>query len=266
MPGPENFTPDQDLALILTEVAAAGKLALRYWRQEPKQWDKGGDHGPVSEADLAVNDRLKAAFTAARPGYGWLSEETPDGEARLGHERLFIIDPIDGTRAFLAGEDGFAISVAVAVAGVVAAGVVHLPAKGLTYAAAAGGVATRNGMAISASATKDLGLADVLTTRASLAPEHWPQGVPAFHRSFRSSLAWRLCLVAEGRHDAVLTLRKCWEWDIAAGALIAERAGCLVTDRTGAGIGFNRAPPQAEGLVAGGAVVQRALVAALAQR
>ncbi|AWD21941.1 3'(2'),5'-bisphosphate nucleotidase CysQ [Fuscovulum blasticum] len=259
MPAPEP-TPDQDLALLADAAAAAGPLALSFWRNAPRAWDKAGDQGPVSEADLAVDALLKATLRAARPGYGWLSEETPDDPVRLGHDRVFIIDPIDGTRAFLAGEDGFALSLAVAQAGRVTAALVHLPARGATYAATQHGPATRNGNPIAASPRQDLTGADVLANRASLAPELWPGGVPDLKRSFRTSLAWRLCRAAEGRHDAMLTFRDTWEWDIAAGCLIAERAGCRVTDRTGAPIRFNAPQPRAAGVIAAPPALHGALL------
>lgn len=252
-----------DLALLIEAAQAAGRIAMRFWRQAPKSWDKGGEHGPVSEADLAVNAALHERLRAARPGYGWLSEETPDTAARLGHDRVFVLDPIDGTRAFLAGEDGFSISLAVVQAGRPVAGVVHLPAKGRTYAAGADGPATRDGVPIACSSRAEVTGADVLTSRAALAPEHWPGGVPDLKRSFRTSLAYRLCLVAEGRHDAMLTLRDTWEWDIAAGALIAERAGCMVTDRRGGPLRFNAPHPQVAGVVAANPALHAGLAAGL---
>lgn len=255
--------PEGDLPLLVAAAEAAGRIALRFWRQAPKSWDKGGDRGPVSEADLAADAALKDALLAARPGHGWLSEETPDDAARLERGSLFIVDPIDGTRAFLAGEDGWAVSVAIATAGEVTAGVVHLPARGLTYAACAGGPATRNGAALAASGRTALAGADVLTTRAALDPAQWPGGVPDLKRSFRTSLAWRLCLAAEGRHDAMLTLRPAWEWDIAAGALIAAQAGCTVTDRHGATLRFNRPDPRCEGVIAAPPALHGPLVARL---
>ena len=257
MPGPD------DLALLTAAAREAGAIALRFWRHDPKSWDKGGDHGPVSEADLAVNDHLKARLLDARPGYGWLSEETPDDPARLNCDRVFILDPIDGTRAFLAGEDSFSISVAVARHGQVTAGVVYLPALDRLYAATAGGPATRDGQPIACSGRSQLEGADVLTTRAALAPEHWPGGVPDLHRSFRASLAFRLCLAAEGRHDAMLTLRDAWEWDIAAGSLIAARAGCAVTDRRGQALRFNAAHPRAAGTVVANPALHAQLMAGL---
>lgn len=253
----------EDLALVQAAAQEAGAIALRYWRRDPKSWDKGGDHGPVSEADLAVNAALTERLQAARPGYGWLSEETPDDAARLGQEAVFILDPIDGTRAFLAGEEGFAISVAVVRQGRPVAAVVHLPARQQTYAAHAGGPATCNGAVLACGTRQELRGADVLSNRAALAPEHWPGGVPEVKRSFRTSLAWRMCLVAEGRFDAMLTLRPAWEWDIAAGALIAERAGCRVSDRRGGPLRFNSAPPQADGVVLANPALHAALVAGL---
>lgn len=227
----------------------AGRIALRHWKRDPKVWDKGGEHGPVSEADLAVNDMLKATLLAARPDYGWLSEETPDDPARLSCERVFIIDPIDGTRAFIAGEESFSHSLAVATAGRITAAVVYLPAKDLLYTASDTGPALLDGQPIHVSSRDMLTGADVLTTKANLVPEQWPGGVPDIRRSFRASLAYRMCLAAEGRHDGMLTLRDTWEWDIAAGSLIAERAGARVTDKTGAALRFNTAGAQAPGVL-----------------
>lgn len=242
---------------------AAGEIALRYWRKDPKAWEKAGGAGPVSVADLAVDAALRQSLGAARPGYGWLSEESPDDPARLAQDPVFVVDPIDGTRAFLAGEEAFALSLAVVRAGVPVAAVVHLPARGASYAAHAGGAARKNGQPIRCNGRTELAGADILTTRAALAPEFWPSGVPVVKRSFRASLAWRFCLVAEGQHDAMLTLRDTWEWDSAAGSLIAARAGCVVTDRHGAALAFNQPAPRAEGVIAAAPALQAALVAAL---
>ena len=242
--------PNGDLALLTHAARAAGRIALRFWKRDPKVWDKGGDHGPVTEADLAVNDMLKAALLAERPDYGWLSEETPDDHARLSCESVFIIDPIDGTRAFIAGEETFAHSLAVARAGRVVAAVVFLPALDRIYTASVTAPPLRDGQPITASTRDRLEGADILTTKANLAPEKWPGGVPDIHRSFRASLAYRLCLAADGRHDGMLTLRDTWEWDIAAGSLIAEKAGAVVTDRHGAALRFNTRGALAEGVLA----------------
>jgi myo-inositol-1(or 4)-monophosphatase len=242
--------PERDLALLTDAAREAGQIALRYWRRNPQVWDKGGDHGPVTEADLAVNDMLKARLLAARPDYGWLSEETPDDPARLARDCVFIIDPIDGTRAFIAGEETFAHSLAIAQHGRVTAGVVFLPALDRIYVASESSPPLKDGQPIAASTRDRLEGAHVLTTKANLAPEKWPGGVPEIERHFRASLAYRLCLAAEGRFDGMLTLRDAWEWDIAAGSLIAGKAGCVVTDRRGRALRFNTAAAFAEGVLA----------------
>ena len=253
--------PARDLALLTDAARKAGEIALRFWRQAPKTWEKPGQ-GPVTEADLAVNAALRDMLRSARPDYGWLSEEDPDSETRLETEFQFILDPIDGTRSFIAGEDVFAISLAVVQNGVARAGVVYLPALDRLYTATDHGPALKDGQPIMASKQQGIEGARLLTTAQALQPQHWPGGVPDLKRSFRASLAYRLCLVAEGRHDGMLTLRDAWEWDIAAGSLIAARAGAAVTDRTGQTLRFNQPNPLAPGVV----VAAPGLHAALLQR
>ena len=247
MPGPED-----DLALLAQAARAAGRIALPFWKAEPQAWDKPGDAGPVTEADLAVNDALHAMLTAARPDYGWLSEESEADASRLDARHCFIIDPIDGTRAFIAGQAGFAHSLAIAEGDRIIAAVVHLPAMDLTFTAHADGPALLNGKPIRPSAA-GIGGARVLTYKSATDTEYWKGGkTPPFRREFRPSLAWRLCLVAEGRFDAALSVRHVWEWDIAAGSLIAERAGALATDRHGQPMRFNSARATVDGMVVAG--------------
>jgi myo-inositol-1(or 4)-monophosphatase len=235
--------PARDLALLTEAAREAGRIALRYWRKNPQVWDKGGEHGPVTEADLAVNDMLKARLLTARPDYGWLSEET-------AVDSVFIVDPIDGTRAFVAGEETFAHSLAVAHQGRITAGVVYLPALDRMYTVSEASIPMKDGQPIAASTREVLTGANILTTKPNLAPEKWPGGVPDVQRSFRASLAYRLCLAAEGRFDGMLMLRDAWEWDIAAGSLIAERAGAVVTDRLGRSLRFNAPSALAAGVLA----------------
>lgn len=252
---------DDDLALLIEAARLAGRIALRYWKRNPKTWDKG-DEGPVTEADHAVNDALSSLLRTARPQYGWLSEESPDDAARLDCEHVFILDPIDGTRAFIAGEDSFSHALAIARHGQVTAGVVFLPALDRLFAATHSGPATLNGAPIHASTLPGIAGANILTPAANLKPEFWPGGVPDVTRSFRASVAYRLALVAQGRFDGMLSFRQGWEWDIAAGSLIAARAGATVTDRHGKPLQFNAPIPRADGLL----VAAPGLHAALLQR
>ena len=255
-----------DLALLVEASREAAEIALGFWRQGPKTWEKPGDEGPVSEADLAVDAHLRGRLTAARPDYGWISEETAEDGRALGCRAAFVVDPIDGTRAFLRGEETWAHALAVVVDGAPVAGVVHLPAKGdRLYAARSGGGAQRDGAAIRArGATPGLEDAALLVTKQNTAPGLWRRPVPALNRHFRPSMAYRLALVAEGRYDGMLTLRDAWEWDIAAGVLIAAEAGARVSDRTGGALAFNAPGRKAAGVVAAPATLHAEIVARLA--
>lgn len=259
---------DDDLALLMAAAREVGPIAMRFWKRDPKSWDKGGTLGPVTEADLAVNDRLRGVLTGARPDYGWLSEETPDDPARLADQRCFIVDPIDGTRAFIDGQDGFAHALAVTDGPSVTAAVVYLPARDLMYTATAGSPALLNGVAIAPTEpAAGLDGASVLTSGAALKPDLWRDGiVPPLRRAFRPSLAWRFCLVAEGRFDAALSIRPTWEWDIAAASLIAERAGCVVTDAQGGVLEFNSPAAQTPGAVVAAPKLHQKLIAALSPK
>lgn len=236
---------------------------MRHFGRNPKTWDKGDGAGPVSEADIEVDRMLRAELTGARPGYGWLSEESDDDGARLTTRRTFIVDPIDGTRAFLQGHENFGHSLAVVEDGRVLAGVVHMPARGETFAAVTGGGATKNGEPVRALGRTALEGSRILAAKPQLAAERWPGGVPPVERHFRASLAYRLSLVASGGFDGMVTLRDCWEWDIAAGALICAEAGALVTDRTGAALRFNSPDAKTAGAIAGSEAVVRGLIARL---
>ena len=236
---------------MLVEAAeAAGTIALKYWKTDVTKFEKDDGAGPVTVADLEINEMLQARFGAARADYGWLSEESDNNAERLAQDRVFIIDPIDGTRSFIAGDQGFSVALAVAERGVVTSAAIHLPARGETFAATLGEGATKNGEVVSVTGANDLESSTILAARVQMQPERWPGGVPPLDRHFRSSLAWRLSLVAEGRFDCMATFRRSWEWDIAAGSLIAAEAGATVTDGDGAPLRFNNPEPMTAGIVA----------------
>lgn len=242
--------PAHDLKLLTDAALAAGDIAKGFFQANPETWDKGDSQGPVTEADLAVDRMLHGELLKAQPDYGWLSEETEDTTARLERPRVFIVDPIDGTRAFIAGEKTFAHSLAIAENGEIVTAVVHLPMKGLTYSATKGGGAFLNGEPIMASSAEDIASARVLITRPTLKPALWPGGVPDLSPNFRPSLAYRMCLAADGTFDGMLTLRDTWEWDVAAGDLIAREAGATVTTRENTPARYNNPKPQLAGMIA----------------
>lgn len=257
--------PASDLDLLIDAARAAGDEALRHTGPTARRWDKPGDLGPVTEADMAVDALLTQHLRGARPGYGWLSEETEDSAARLSCERVFIVDPIDGTRSFIEGSGTWAHALAVADRGVVTAAVVYLPARDKMYVAAEGQGAFLNGAPIRVTDRNDLSGASLLAAKPNLAPQHWIGGTPDVIRAHRPSLAYRLSLVAEGRFDAMLTLRPSWEWDIAAGELILREAGAQTSDRRGQALRFNNTHPQVDGVVAANPVLHEAITLSLAQ-
>lgn len=244
-----------DLALLIDAAMQAGRIATQFWGTNPEAWDKGEGAGPVTEADLAVDRHLFESLTAARPDYGWLSEETADTDARLSRERLFIVDPIDGTRSFMNGGRDWAHSLAIAHRGAVETAVVYLPLLEKLFVATKGNGATLNGAPLWVSDRQDADGARVVCAPRALDPANWQDGTPPFVHMFRPSLAYRLALVAQGQCDAMVTLRPTWEWDVAAGSLIVHEAGGITCDVTGAPAVFNQPHPRLNGLFGGNATL-----------
>lgn len=255
--------PATDLTLLIDAAHAAGQIARRFTGPEAEAWHKPGGAGPVTEADLAVNKMLHAELQQARPDYGWLSEESPDDANRLKHDRVFIIDPIDGTRSFIEGSSTWAHSLAIAENGRVIAAAVYLPMRGKMYTAAAGQGAHLNDTPIRASDRSDLTGATMLSAKPNYDPKFWRGPVPEVKRHYRPSLAYRLALVAEGRFDAMLTLRASWEWDIAAGDLILRESGATTSDMQNKQLLFNNPRPQVNGVIASGSNLHQHIASAL---
>lgn len=229
----------KDLHLIETAASAAGAIALGYFRQSPEVWWKNGNRSPVSAADYAANACLEDLLRPARPGYGWLSEETEDNASRLACETLFVVDPIDGTRAFLAGEETWCVSVAVVHKGRPVAGVLFAPALEQTFSATLSGPALKNGRPIRVSS----GLES--PARVAVAEDMLARLDPGMREAIRRvnhvpSLAYRLAMAADGRIDGTFVKRNSHDWDLAAGDLILRRAGGRLTDLHGAPLVYNR--------------------------
>lgn len=255
-----------DLTLLIDAALASGEIAKRFWKQTPEVWEKSDGAGPVTEADIAIDTMLREELTAARPDFGWLSEETEDNALRLEKEHVFIVDPIDGTRAFINGAPTFSHSLAISQNGEVTSAVVYLPILDRLYCATKAGSSTLNGEEIRASHRSEIDGAQTLSATSSFAPHLWIGDVPKFDPHQRSSLAYRLCLIAQGRFDAMLTLRDTWEWDVAAGSLIAERAGAKVTNQIGGVPLFNNRKPLLHGMVAASSNLHTKIIERIAPR
>jgi myo-inositol-1(or 4)-monophosphatase len=239
---------DEDLALIVEAAHAAGRLAANL-REAGLSVDLKDGASPVTNADLAADALLKETLRRVRPEYGWLSEETADDRSRLLARRVFVVDPIDGTRAFLAGEPFWTVCVAVVEDGRPVAGAVVAPQLAETYAAAAGAGATLNGQPIHASGAGVLEGCGMIAHPRMFQHEEWAEPWPAMNVSRRNSTAYRLCLVASGAADATVTFAAKHDWDLAAADVIASEAGGYVGDHTGRAFVYNALIPVQPSLV-----------------
>jgi len=249
-----------DLALITEAATIAGEMAVSM-RAAGLTTSYKADKTPVTDADMAVDDWLRARLTAARPDYGWLSEETVDDAARLDCSRLFIVDPIDGTRAYVKDRPWWGVSIAVVEAGLPVTGVFRAPDRDETYAATAGGGARLNGAVIGCSARDVLEDCTLLADAPMMKHPAWRTPWPEMRIENRNSVAYRLCSVASGEFDATLALSYKSEWDLAAGDLIAREAGCQVTDHKGRRLAYNRPSARFRSLVCAGPALHRLILA-----
>lgn len=229
-----------DLDLILHAAREAGTVALGFFRKDPEVWWKNEGLSPVSAADYAANEKLESILRSARPNYGWLSEETDDDASRLSHRTVFVVDPIDGTRAFVAGLDTWCVSVAVVHDGRPVAGVLVAPAFAEEFSAVANGPSLKNGLPLTVSKVRDNGVLDLATPEDIIA---------GFDKDFRQkvrrirhvpSLAYRLAMIADGRIDGTLVKASSHDWDLAAADLILENAGGRLVDLNGEPLIYNR--------------------------
>lgn len=247
------------LRSILSE---AGAIALGMWPgagHRVKSWHKSPG-SPVCDADMAVDAFLKRELGALLPAAGWLSEETVDHPARLGGDLVWLVDPVDGTRDFLRGRPGWAVSVALLSAGRPLFGMLEAPVRGETWEAEAGRGALRNGVPLAAS------------RRDSLPGSRVPADtLPKMDADLVSvprpnSIALRIAMVAADEADLCATLRWGYEWDIGAATLIAREAGAAVTDAFGAPLVYNKRDPRAFGVLVSAPAIHADAVERLAGR
>jgi myo-inositol-1(or 4)-monophosphatase len=227
-----------DAGLLKEAVREAGQLALSMFGTKVRTWTKGAS-SPVSDADIAVNDLLESRLRSATPDYGWLSEESVDDEARLARQRVWIVDPIDGTRSYLADRDDWCVSVALVEDAAPILAAVFVPVSGEFFFAARGQGTTLNGAPVQASSGTALDFSRVAGPKPlveRLAPVS--QRVELHPRI--GSLALRLCRVAHGALDAAFAGGQSRDWDLAAAHLIVQEANGNMTALSGDAILYNR--------------------------
>ena len=228
----------RDVALLTDTVREAGALALSLFRTELKNWTKAAS-SPVSEADIAVNDLLENRLRSATPDYGWLSEESVDDEARLGKRLTWIVDPIDGTRGYLAGREDWCVSVALVEDATPLLAAVFVPASDEFFFATRGRGARRNDVALSASPGAELDFSRVAGPKPLVERLSRSSGEIVLHPRI-GSLALRLCRVAQGSLDAAFAGGQSRDWDLAAANLIVQEANGNMTALSGDPILYNR--------------------------
>jgi myo-inositol-1(or 4)-monophosphatase len=233
-----NANLSRDVALLTDTVREAGALALSLFRTELRMWTKGAS-SPVSEADIAVNDLIQARLQAVTPDYGWLSEESADDSSRLGKPLVWIIDPIDGTRGYLAGREDWCVSVALVADATPLLGAVFAPALDEFLFACRDQGASCNGVPIRANAGITLDFSKMAGPKPLVERLGQPSEGITLHPRI-GSLALRLCRVADGRLDAAFAGGQSRDWDLAAADLIVHEAGGIMTALAGDAILYNR--------------------------
>jgi myo-inositol-1(or 4)-monophosphatase len=244
-----------DRALIEQAVRDAGAIARKFYGGDYRKWDKGKGQ-PVTDADLAVDKYLRVTLNGARPDYGWLSEETEDEPSRLHRQSVFVVDPIDGTIAFLKNRPHFTICAALVRDGRPVIGVVLNPVLGECFVAVHGEGATMNDKTIHVSNRAELEGCRMCAARDMLEHPAWNtppnRPWPPMHIETRNSIAYRMALVANGAFDATLALSAKHDWDIAAADIIVREAGGIVTTHDGAIPRYNGAQAIQPSMIAAG--------------
>jgi myo-inositol-1(or 4)-monophosphatase len=224
---------------LAAAVRDAGSLALSMFGKQIKNWTKGPSSSPVCDADIAVNDLLRKRLIASGDACAWLSEESADDDRRLGARHVWVIDPIDGTRAYIAGQPDWAISAALVEDGRPIAACLYAPALDEFFAARAGAGSLLNGIPIAATAGADLRDIRVLGPQKLL--DRLSSAMPPFTRLPRGhSLALRLIRVAQGAADVAFAGGNSHDWDLAAADLLVHEAGGALTPLAGGNVVYNR--------------------------
>lgn len=255
---------DPELDRLLAAVREAGEIALSFFGKAPMSRRKA-DGSSVSEADLVVDAYLKKQLPDARGTYGWLSEETDDDPVRLARSRVWVVDPIDGTRAFLKDRPEWTISAALVVDGVPNLAAVYNPATDEFFHAAQGGGAFLNSDRISVTDPVPLADCRLAASATMFRPERWPQPWPEMDTVWVNSIAYRLALVAAGKCDGTVSMSGKNDWDIAAADLLVREAGGRVTTHDGKPFVYNRRSSRHSSIVAGGPALHAELIARTSQ-
>ena len=248
-----------DMGLLGEVIREAGDLALTFFRGDLNHWRKE-DNTPVTEADIAVDQLLKQRLLEARPDYGWLSEETEDDDARFTKQRVWVVDPIDGTRAYLRGREDWTISIAVVENGKPITAAVYHPLSSSLFSAEKGAGAYINQLPIATTRTDKLQDCHMAANVGAFQEKHWQSSWPKMNITSYNSMALRLCHVAQGQEDAAVTVRSKKDWDLAAADLLVQEAGGLITTLDGQRLIYNLENPTHSNIAAAGTALHGILL------
>ena len=249
-----------ELELLEACAREAGTMA-RELSLKPLEIESKGEAGPVTNVDKAVDAMLEIKLLSKRPDYGWLSEETPDKpEYRLGKDRTFMLDPIDGTASLIGKTPQWTISIGIVQGNRAYAGAIYNPMTDEMFTGVVGHGAFFNGMPMKVTDIGYLEGARIIGQKSRFADKRWPTPWPKMDVIERHSIAYRMALVANGTYDAMMALSSKYEWDTAAGALIVQEAGGLATTHTGAALPYNQPTPTHRSLVCAGPALHAAIL------
>src|SRR6266853_290786 len=250
----------RELTLAKKAARVAGEILRGHWRRGGYHIGSKGVDNPVTAADLEADRAIKKLLHEPFPEYGWLSEETVDNDARLKCRRVWIVDPLDGTKEFINGIPEFSVAIALVEDGVPILGVTYNPIKREMYWAARGTGCHLNTRRVRVTRTRNLKGATVLASRSETARGEWQVFHGMLKVSPTGSVAYKLAMVAAGKGDATFTRSPKSEWDIASGAALIMEAGGVITDIKGREIRFNQSSVKLEGLIADNRILHRALL------
>jgi myo-inositol-1(or 4)-monophosphatase len=252
---------ERDLAIRAAR--EAGAIVRRYYASGVRVREKGPDD-PVTKADLEANACIRSLVAAEFPADGWLSEETADSTERLACRRVWVVDPLDGTKEFIQQIPEFCVCIALVDDGRPVVGVEYNPAADRLYVAVRGAGTTVNGTPARVSTTANVADAVVLASRSEDKRGEWDPFKSRMHVRLTGSVAFKLAELSTGAGDATFTLTPKNEWDICAGTLLVEEAGGRVTDLAGAPLRFNEPKTLRPGMIASNGVLHEALLAVIA--
>lgn len=250
----------RELAAARKAALEAGRILRRHWRERGYELGSKGHDNPVTSADLEADRALRSLLQKSFPDYGWLSEESADDRSRLGCSRVWIVDPLDGTKEFISGIPEFAVAIALTEGGTPILGVTYNPIKRELFWAARGMGCHLGKRRIRVTRTRLLRRAVVLASRSETARGEWRELEKALKVRPTGSVAYKLALVAAGRADATFTRTPKHEWDIASGAALVTEAGGRMTDIDGNELRFNKPVTKLEGAIASNGILHAALI------